>query len=269
MRCENDTVAPQRRRTPLGRPNVRPLLVCLFLLACGRKVDQQSGSAASSTSTLAKDSPASKESPASSRPDTLPHIIPETLEVSPRDAAAITQVSQTESYRIKVDSILRSPAEGLRFFARLGKEGEGECIERTDSIVTVPDPKHWPDNTETSFILLVDNGHVLATYESPVSCSGDWNNTYTHVFDTAGNTVSFQRFSGFFNGCPFTAHEVSTYYFEPVTGRLLAKKYLMTDHEGKPFSPSRCDDFYYRHDYLIFANWRSAAKAFHLPAAIP
>ncbi len=248
---------------------MRPLLVCLVLLACGRNVEQQSGSAASSTSTLAKDSPASKESPALSRPDTLPHVIPETLAVSPRDSAAITQVSQAESYRAAVESILGSPAEGLRYFARLGKEGEGECIERTDSIVAVHDPHHWPDNTETSFILLVDHGHVLASYESPVSCSGDWNNTYTHVFDTAGNTVSFQRFSGFFNGCPITAHEVSTYYFEPVSGRLLAKKYLMTDHEGKPFSPSRCEDFYYRHAYPIFANWRSAAKALQLPAALP
>ena len=167
-----------------------------------------------------------------------------------------------------VDSMLGSRGEGLRYVARLGKEGEGECVERTDSMVAVTDPDHWPDNTETSFVLLTKDGRVIASYESPVSCSGDWNNTYTHVFDTAGNTVSFRRFSGFFNGCPFTAHEASTYYFEPVTGRLLEKKYQLTDAKGKSYSPSRCQEFLYRHEYLIFANWRSAATALHLPMSM-
>ena len=247
------------------------LFVCLFLAlpACRPGVDQERGSAGSSTSTLAKQSQASKESPPSARPDTLPHVTPETLAVAPRDSAAITLVSQTESYRALVDSMLAAPGTGLRLFARLGREGAGECVERTDSIVAVASPKDWPDNTETSYVLWVDRGHVLGLYESPVSCSGDWNNTYTHVFDTAGNTVSFERFSGFFNGCPFTAHETSTYYFEPASGALLAKRYLMTDPKKKPFSPSRCEEFDYRHDYSIFSNWRSAAKALHLPTAMP
>jgi hypothetical protein len=118
-------------------------------------------------------------------------------------------------------------------------------------------------------ILVVERGRVLAVQEVPTSCSGDWSNSYTHTFDTTGATVSFERFSGFFNGCPGTTHELSTYYFAPTTGTLLGKRYSITDPNGKAFSPSECQEFYYHHPYSIFSSWQVAARALHLPFAIP
>jgi len=207
--------------------------------------------------------------PNAARSDTLPQVSPETLQVSARDSAAREQITRIEPYRARLDSLLGTKGPIVRFYARLGREDHNGCVEPMDSVVPVPDPAHWPDNINASLVLVVEQGRVLAVPEFPTSCSGDWENSYTHTFDTSGATVSFKRFSGFFNGCPRTAREVSTYYFEPGTRALLAKRYSMTDPDGHGFSPSLCEAFEYHYPYSIFSTWRSAARALHLPLAIP
>lgn len=203
------------------------------------------------------------------RPDTLLHADPETLAVAAKDPATTDQIARIEPFRARLDSLLDTRNPEVHFYARLGKNDQHDCIEPIDSVVAVADPEKWPANTETSLIVVVEQGRVLAVREVPTSCSGDWENSYTHTFDTTGRVVSFERFSGFFNGCPGTAHEVSTYYFAPTTGLLLGKRYSMTQPNGKAFSPSECQEFDYHYPYTIFSNWSAAARALHLPFAIP
>ncbi len=197
--------------------------------------------------------------------DTLPQITAETLEVVPKDSATREQVSRIETYRARLDSLLGTRAPVVRFYARLGKEDDSGCVTPTDSVVAVPDPDNWPENRGAVIVLVVEQGRVLAVREFPTSCSGDWENSYTHTFDTLGHTVAFRRFSGFFNGCPRVAHELSTYYFAPSAGTVLAKHYSMTDRDGKPFSPALCEAFYYRYPYQIFSRWGAAATGMHFP----
>jgi hypothetical protein len=45
-------------------------------------------------------------------------------------------------------------------------------------------------------------GLPVALVAVPVSESGDWHNQYTHYFNDRRCTVAFERYSGFFNGCP-------------------------------------------------------------------
>lgn len=238
-------------------------IVLASLIACKPDGAHEKTSETSSSSARAADLLAS-----TTRPDTLLNVDPETLQVSAKDPAAREQVARIEPYRAHLDSLLDTTEPVVHFYARLGRDDQHDCIEPIDSVIAVPDPKKWPANTETSLVLVVEQGHVLAVQEIPVSCSGDWNNSYTHTFDSAGVTVSFTRFSGFFNGCPRTAHERSTYYFAPATGSLLAKRYAMTDPEGNAFPPSLCD-FMYHHPYVIFSSWRAASRGLHLPLAIP
>jgi hypothetical protein len=202
------------------------------------------------------------------RPDTLLQVGPETLAVSAKDPAATEQIARIEPYRARLDSLLDTKEPAVHFYARLAKDDQNGCIEPIDSTVVVPDPKEWPENIESSLVVVVEQGHVLAVREFPFSCSGDWAISYTHTFDATGATVSFERFSGFFNGCPRTTHEHSTYYFSPLTGSLLAKRYSITDYEGNAFSPSLCGEFNYHYPYSIFLNWHAAARGLHLPSVI-
>lgn len=238
-------------------------IVLASLIACKADGAQEKSSETSSSSARAADMLAS-----TARADTLLHANPETLQVSAKDPAAREQVARIEPYRAYLDSLLDTTEPVVHFYARLGRDDQHDCLEAIDSVVPVPDPKNWPANTETSLILVVEKGHVLAVQEIPVSCSGDWNNTYTHTFDSAGVTLSFTRFSGFFNGCPHTAHEKSTYYFAAETGSLLAKRYAITDPEGNAFAPSLCG-FNYHYPYAIFSSWRAASRGLRLPLLIP
>lgn len=258
----------QERASPAGRTyfsasmRIRTLLVlATSLAAC--KAGRDNGLETSSHLTRPSDT-AQK----AMRPDTLLHADPETLAVAAKDPAATDQIARIEPFRGRLDSLLGSRNPELRLYARLGKDDQHDCIEPIDSVVAVADPEKWPANTETSLIVVVEQGRVLAVREIPTSCSGDWNNTYTHTFDTTGVTVSFERFSGFFNGCPGTAHEISTYYFAPATGLLLGKRYSMSDPDGKAFAPSECQEFNYHYPYTIFSNWPVAARALHLPSVI-
>jgi hypothetical protein len=239
-------------------------VVLASFVACKPGIARDTSSEPSSSSTRASAVLAS-----TTRPDTLLHAAPETLEVSANDPAAKEQVARIEPYRARLDSLLGTKGPAVHFYARLGKDDQHGCIESTDSVVAVRDPKEWPDNIEASLVLVVERGHVLAVREFPTSCSGDWENSYTHTFDTTGVTVSFTRFSGFFNGCPRTAHEESTYYFAPLTGSLLAKRYSMTDPDGNAFAPSLCEGFNYHYPYSIFSSWPAAARGLHLPFVIP
>jgi hypothetical protein len=244
---------------------VRVLFVLLTsFVACKRDSAQDNSLEASSHPARPSDT-AHK----TSRPDTLLHSEPETLAVAARDPAATEQIARIEPFRARLDSLLDTKNPELRFYARLGKDDQHDCIEPIDSVVPVADPEKWPANTETSLILVVEQGRVLAVQQVPTSCSGDWSNTYTHTFDTTAATVSFERFSGFYNGCPGTVHEVSTYYFAPATGVLLGKRYSMTSPNGKALSPSECLEFDYHHPYTIFSSWPAAARALHLPFVIP
>jgi hypothetical protein len=240
------------------------LILVTSLVACKRDSAHDNGLETSNH--LASPSDSAQKA---TRPDTLLHADPETLAVAAKDPGRTDQISRIEPFRARLDSLLGTRNPALHFYARLGKDDQHDCIEPIDSVVAVADPEKWPTNTETSLILVVEQGRVLAFREVPTSCSGDWENTYTHTFDTTGATVSFERFSGFYNGCPGTVHEISTYYFAPATGLLLGKRYSMTDPNGKALSPSECLEFNYHYPYTIFSSWPAVARAFHRPFVIP
>ncbi len=152
----------------------------------------------------------------------------------------------------------------LLLFAETGepdRKGPGE-------IVRVARVGTWPDDTVTSYIIVLDEKHRVRLFqESPVSFSGDWSLNLTYMFDEKGRTVAFQRFSGFFNsGCSEVARERSTEFFG-VDGRRIARDYRLEDGNKKPLAPEGCE-FPYRHEHRIYSDAKGALETARLADAV-
>ncbi len=150
----------------------------------------------------------------------------------------------------------------LLLFAETGEpdsEGPGQ-------IVRVARVGAWPDDTVTSYLIVLDGEHRVRLFqESPVSFSGDWSLDLTHVFDEAGRTVAFARVSGFFNSeCSDVARERSMEFFD-TGGRRMARDYRLEDGKGNPLAPKGCW-FPYRHEYRIHSDVHGALAAARLVA---
>ncbi len=147
-------------------------------------------------------------------------------------------------------------------FAELGEPDRKE----PGRIVRVANPQSWPDDTVTSYSLVVDERrHVRLLQQSPVSFSGDWSLELTHVFDERGRTVAFERRSGFLNsGCSEVANERSVAFFDG-RGHRLAREWRLENGDGRPLSPRGCA-FPYRHEYRILPDVRSALSRARLLA---
>ena len=145
-------------------------------------------------------------------------------------------------------------------FAEVGDPGSKE----PGRIVRVANPQSWPDDTVTSYSLVLDDRRrVRLLDESPVSFSGDWTLELTHVFDERGRTVAFERLSSFFNaGCSAAAAERSLAFYDG-RGHRIAREWRLEDGDGKPLSPKGCA-FPYRHEYRIHPDVRSALSAARL-----
>ena len=179
------------------------------------------------------------------------------VRASPADRPAVARLrNDVEHWQ----ALSKQRGPRLLLFAETGNPE----VDRTGPIVRVDGPDKWPDETLTSYLVVVDEQHrVRLLMQSPASASGDWSLELTHVFDEAGRTVAFRRSSRFFNSeCVEVAAERSTELFDP-TGRRLARDYRLEDGDEKPLSPKGCV-FNYRHPYRIFADLKSALEAARL-----
>lgn len=148
----------------------------------------------------------------------------------------------------------------LLLFAEIGEPDR----KRPGPIVRVPRLGAWPEDTATSYVVVLDdNRRVRLFQESPVSFSGDWTLDLTHVFDEDGRTVAFERSSRFFeSGCSEVARERSTEIFDEA-GRCMARDYRLEDGNEKPLDSKRCA-FPYRDEYRIYSDAGSALQAARL-----
>lgn len=183
--------------------------------------------------------------------------------IKPRTAQVVAAVEKIRATVTDANRQLAKPSPQLRFFAQMADHAKSEkegYLVPSNRVVRVASSDSWPDETVTSYILLIrEDNSVAAFMESPVSESGDWGNSYTHYFDAQGNTVAFERSSSFFIGCPSeSATETSTYYYQ--NSKLIAKDYTLKDNKEKAISPSKCE-FMYRHDYVIRHNWLESKRA--------
>jgi len=158
----------------------------------------------------------------------------------------------------------KKPGPQLLLFAELG----GPYRSSPGEIIRVVTPNAWPENTATGYAIVIDEQRRIRLFqESPTSFSGDWRLELTHVFDEAGRTVSFARFSQFYNsGCSKFAREQSVAFYDR-EGRLLARDYRLEDDTKRPLKASDCA-FFYRYKYRIHSDARSVLEAAHLSAGV-
>ncbi len=172
------------------------------------------------------------------------------LTASPPD-----EVRRIDAEVARIDSLRKAPGARVQLYAR---------IEENRPLVPVKDTLSWPAQLDASFsVLRDDSGRVRQLFESPFSESGDWDNEYTHYFDEQGRLIEFERYSGFFNGCPGgLAKETMKRFYSPSL-RLLKQTYDLKDQNGAAIDSSSCE-FMYRFPYAIFPTWSAAAKALGL-----
>lgn len=180
--------------------------------------------------------------------------------VSVQDAKLTTNLRAMVS---RLHEQLSKDSARLRLFAQLADNEKSEKAGYqvpSGTIVKVLNSKSWPENTVTSYIVLMrENGTIAAFQQVPVSESGDWFNTYTHYYDEKGNTIAFQRHSSFFNGCPDSpSNETSTYYYQE--HRLVSKDYSLKGNNNRTLDTVKCD-FMYRHNYTIQQTWAESRRA--------
>jgi hypothetical protein len=176
------------------------------------------------------------------------------------DSALVVQIRQS---RQRMDAQFKLASKSL-ILAALMPDGH---------LVAVRDNSHWPDSTQTSYVILTDTqGRVMLVDESPTSRSGDWFNTYTHYFDSSGNTVAMERQSSFFTSCWDQAgdstvpiRETSLYYYDS-SHRLVQKDYRLTTFDNTTTPPSKNCNTNYRYQYRISPSWKFLAAATGLEA---
>jgi hypothetical protein len=132
-------------------------------------------------------------------------------------------------------------------------------------VVSVADPKHWPDSTESSYIVLMDSvGRPRLARIVPFSESGDYDIENTFYFDDAGRTTVFERYAGIFNSGCDVKREISRSYFN-TAHRLVERDYRTEDGHGRPAVTRDCD-LNYRYPYVIYDTWAALIAGEHLPA---
>ncbi len=171
-------------------------------------------------------------------------------------ASPAEEIGRIEAEVARIDSMRKSPARRLELYARATEKGP---------LVPVKDTLSWPEQVDASFsVLRDDSGRVRFLSEIPFSESGDWDNEYTHYFDEQGRLIEFERYSGFFNGCPHGLAKETTRHFYAPSSQLLKETYELKDRDGAPIDSSSCE-FAYRFPYAIHPTWSAAAKALGLP----
>lgn len=170
------------------------------------------------------------------------------------------------SIKLKIkayDSDLNKISNRIKLFARVSdpiQSNKKGYLIPSDKIVSVSDPNSWPEDTVNSYIILLDESGFIATFEDvPSSESGDWSNSYTHYFDSKGNTLAFKRYSGFFMGCPADVSKETSIYYYGENYELVQKEYSLVDNDGVSINPKECE-FMYRHEYKIYKNISDLTK---------
>ncbi|MCJ8208808.1 hypothetical protein MUY27_03750 [Mucilaginibacter sp. RS28] len=127
----------------------------------------------------------------------------------------------------------------------------------------------WPENLEYTYNVLRDkSGRIVLISQSPFSESGDWDITYKQYFDEHGNTLAFERVTGFFNsGCTMdddAAHEAIVNYYN-ANFKSIYNSYSLMDSKGKKLVKSKCVFPYNFKNYKIYANLADCLKAYNIP----
>lgn len=145
-------------------------------------------------------------------------------------AEEVQRVARKGDQRLETAEAVRTAAAALlkegttvSRFAQLGRF-DGDRLVPTGRVVAVAAGTEWPLETVTSYLVVRRGGGLpVALVATPVSESGDWHNEYIHYFNDRGRTVAFERYSGFFNGCPGgLGKERSVTYYTPA-GQIVAR----------------------------------------------
>ncbi|MCL2776577.1 MAG: hypothetical protein FWD73_01135 [Polyangiaceae bacterium] len=142
------------------------------------------------------------------------------------------------------------PGPQMLLFARTvpGFEHTGDDGDpKIGSIVRVANPDAWPDDTSESYVVILDEKKRVRFVEiSPTSLSGDWNVSWTTVFDEQGRTVAYADHYGGFNAMcegmqdpPGLVLANSMDFFD-AKGRRLAREYRLEDKDGKRLKLDGC-----------------------------
>ena len=197
-------------------------------------------------------------------------LLAKNLEEQTIKPATKSHILLTKSLKVlveKVNANLAKETSLMRLFAQVADKKESAkkgYLIPIDTVVYVKDINSWPDLTVTSYIVLLrKDGSVSAVQEVPTSESGDWSNSYTHYYDESGKTIAFERYSGFFNGCPHSpAKERSHYYLDKK--EIIAKDYSLVGNNNKVLKASDCEGFPYRHEYTIYHTLKETLNKYNI-----
>jgi len=160
-----------------------------------------------------------------------------------------------ESARVMITAL--AGADGrMRMYARVPGQA---------ALVPVRDSTAWPDSVVSSFGVAADaEGRIVQVAEVVIGPGRDWENVYTHYFDAEGRTRAFVRESSFLDGCPGRGSRERTQSLFDARGRLLERRYTLSDLDGSPVDPAACR-FQYRFPYRIRLSVDELRKEIGLP----